>query len=272
MALPIFKPQLEDRNYISFSEAYTFFKCNHKHWLNYREKIKGEATIHTEFGKAIGAALEQHKKYNVKNAWISIGKSIFRYLIDGEWGEFVKEEEQDWRLWSRKGFRIFKDTLEFLDKEYPNWELIDFEYPLFEDIEGSKKKFKGYIDIIFKWNGKIYILDFKTCSWGWGKDKRENTHKLYQVILYKHFYCKKNNINPKDVECGYLLLKRSPAKKAESSVELFGISSGLVKMNNSVEWLMNQAIGIDNGSRVKLKHTCEFCMCGAAPTKIYGKK
>lgn len=268
MALPIFKPQVEEREYISFSEAYTFYKCNYKHWLNYREKIRGEDTIFTEFGKAVGSSLERHKKNNVKNAWISIGKSIFRFLANGgEWGEFVKEEERDWRAWTKIGFRIFKDTLTFLDETYPNWELIDFEYPLFEEIEGTKKKFKGYIDLIFKHNGKIYILDFKTCGWGWGPDKRENTQKLYQVILYKYYYCKKNNIDPKNVDCAYLLLKRKPAKKALTSVELFEITSGLVKLNNSVNWLKEQAEGIDKGRRIKLKHTCEFCQCGAATKK-----
>lgn len=264
MPLPIFRPTLEERKYISFSEAYVFSKCPHQHWTKYREKRPSEATIHTEFGKAIGAAIEQYKKNNVKNAWISIGKAIFRYIIDGEWGDYVKEEEKDWRIWTKIGFRIFKDTLEWMDKTYPGWELIDFEYELFEPIEGSTKKFKGFIDLIFKYKDKIYIFDFKTCSWGWGKDKRENTHKLYQVILYKYYYCKKNNIDPKDVVCAYLLLKRKPAKKETTSVELFEQTSGLVKLNNSVKWLNEQAEGIDRGVRIKKKDTCEFCVCGAA--------
>lgn len=270
MPLPIYQKELHDRPHVSFSEAYTFYKCHYNHWLNYRERKPREDTIYTIFGKSVGHALERYKKNNVKNSWISIGKDIVYFLADnGEWSEYVKEEDRDWRKWSRSGFRVFKETLEFLDKNYPNWELIDFEYELFEPIDGSTKKFKGYIDIIFKWNGKIYIFDFKTCSWGWDKEKRQNTQKLYQVILYKYFYCLKHNIDPNLVECGYLLLKRTPAKSDKTSVELFEQSSGKVKLNNSIEWLKEQAVGIDAGMNLKLKDTCEFCSCGAAPKKFF---
>lgn len=260
MGLPIFRPQLNNREYISFSEAYTFFKCPHKHWSTYREKKPQEQTIYTIFGTAVGEALENYHK-NVKNSWISIGKSIFRFILDSEWPEKLPESEKDWRLWTKTGFRVFKDTLDFLNETYPGWELIDFEYEIFEPIEGSEKKFKGYIDIVFKHNGKIHIIDFKTCSWGWGPDKLQNTHKLYQVILYKHFFCAKNNIDPNDVECGYLLLKRKPAKKLSTSVELIPQTSGKVKVKNALNWLKEQAVGIDSGVRLKMPDTCEFCSC-----------
>jgi hypothetical protein len=266
MALPVFtKPtDLEERPHISFSEALTFYKCPYKHWENYRLKKPQEDTIYTIFGKAVGEALERYKKYDKKHSWITMGKKIFRFLLENGFGEFVNEKDQDWRIWARSSLRIFKDTLEYLDINFPGWELIDFEYPLYEQIEGSEKKFKGFVDLIFKHDGQLYLWDFKTCGWGWTPEQKSDTQKLYQITLYKHFYCQKNGIDPDEIKVAYLLLKRKPAKKAETSVELFEQTSGKKKIENALIWLKEQAEGIESGIKIKKKTTCAFCVCGAA--------
>lgn len=265
MPLPIFKKEnLEERPHISFSEALTFYKCPFKHWEQYREKRPQEDTIYTVYGKAVGEALERYRKYDKKHSWITMGKKIFNFIIDNGYGEYVSEKDQDWRFWVAGSLRIFKDTLEFLDENYPGWELVDFEFPLYEPIDGTEKKFKGFIDLIFKHDGKIYLWDFKTCGWGWTPEQKSDTQKLYQVILYKHFYCQKMGINPDEVSTAYLLLKRKPAKSAPSAVELFETTSGKKKVENAVEWLKEQADGIGRGVRVKNKTKCAFCICGEA--------
>jgi len=268
MTLPIYKKELQERPYISFSEAHAFSTCPHKHWQIYREKIAREDTIYTVFGTAVGEAIEDFKKNNKKFSWISLCKKIFRFIVENEeWPEWVKEDEKDWRLWARSALRIFKDTLAFMDQTYPGWKLIDFEYELNEPIEGCKKTFKGYIDFIFEWKDKIYIFDFKTTKTGWYLDQRQDTEKLYQVILYKNYYCKKNNIDPKKIQCAYLLLKRQPPKKAESSVELFEQTSGNVKLRNAESWLKEQAQGIEKGISLRKVDTCSFCVCGKSNNK-----
>lgn len=264
MGLPVFiHKNLEDRPHVSFSEAYTMSKCPYKHWEQYRLKKPQEDTIYTVFGKAVGEAIERYKKNGINTSWISIGKKIFRFLVDNDWPEKMNEEDKDWRVWVRAGLRIFKDTLDFLDEEFSTWELIDFEYPLYEEVPGREKKFKGFIDLIFKWNGKIYIIDFKTTASGWFRDQLEDTHKLYQVTLYKYFYCLKTGTDPDKVETAYLLLKRKPSKNASTSVELLEMTSGKVKLQNSIEWLSKQIETIEVGVRVKSPTTCKFCVCGA---------
>lgn len=265
MPLPVFKHEnLEERPHISFSEALTFYKCPYKHWETYRKKRPQEDTIYTVYGKAVGEALEQYRKYDKKHAWITMGKKIFNFIVDNGFGDYVGEKDKDWRLWVRGSLRIFKDTLAFMDKQYPGWELVDFEFPLYEPIEGSEKKFKGFIDLIFKHNGKTFILDFKTCGWGWTPEQKSDTQKLYQVTLYKHYYCQKTGLDPEEVSTGYLLLKRKPAKSAASAVELFETSSGKKKLENAVTWLNEQAEGIQTGIQIKNKSKCAFCICGEA--------
>jgi hypothetical protein len=263
LPLPVFKKEnLQDRPHVSFSEGYSFFHCPWNHWITYRLKGPREETIYTVYGKEMGLALERYKKNGVKLAWISLGKAIFKHILENGFGEMVNEKDQDWRFWVRAAIRNFNDTLVFLDETYPEWELIDFEYPLYEDIPGSNKKFKGFIDLIFKYKNRIKILDFKSTTLSWDKKKRSDTHKLYQVVLYKNLYCQKHNIDPNTVDVGYLLLLRKPAKKAKTSVELFEQTSGPVKLQNSIDWLSQQARGIEKGVNIKNKTTCSFCQCG----------
>lgn len=265
MPLPIYKKNdLEDRPHISFSEALVFSKCSFKHYEQYRMKRPQEDTIYTIYGKAVGEAIERYKKYNKSHSWITMGKKIFRFILDNGFGEYVNERDKDWRIWVKSSLRIFKDTLRFLDENYPGWELIDFEYPLYEQIEGREKKFKGFIDLIFKHNGTIYLWDLKTTNSGWFQDQRQDTHKLYQVALYKYFYCQKTGTDPNQIKTAYLLLKRKPNKSATTCVELFEQTSGNKKMENAVAWLKEQAEGIEQGIRIKNKSKCSFCICGEA--------
>lgn len=261
MPLPIYNQVLEDRPHISFSEALLMDRCPNNHWSSYRLKAKREETIYTMYGKEMGLALERYKKNGLTTAWVGLGKAIFRYILDNGYGEMVNEKDQNWEFWVNCAIKNFWDTLSFLDETYPGWELIDFEYPLYEDIPGASKKFKGYIDLIFKYKGRIKILDFKTSTVTWDEDKRKDTHKLYQVSLYKKFYCDKNNIDPNIVDVGYLLLLRKSAKD-KSSVELFEQTSGPVKLKNATEWITTQAKNIEAGIRVMNKSTCQFCVCG----------
>lgn len=264
MPLPIIKNKnVEIRPHVSFSEILVYFRCCFQHHLKYIQKIPQEDTIFTVYGKAVGEALERYRKYEKRTSWILMSKKIFRFILDNGFGEYVSEKDQDWRFWVKSAFRVFEDTIDFLDQKYPGYELIDFEYPLYEDVEGTNKKFKGYIDIIIKHNDKIYIIDFKTTSSFFMWKKKADTHKLYQVVLYKYFYCQKTGTDPNDVETAYLLLNRKPSKKDKSSVELVETTSGIKKMNNAVEWMKEQINGIDAGIKIAKVDTCEFCICGA---------
>jgi hypothetical protein len=80
-------------------------------------------------------------------------------------------------------------------------------------------KFKGFIDMVIKTKDKrgntiLYICDFKTCSWGWPVEKKQDRNLQYQILLYKHFLCKKFDLDPKFVRTAFVLLKRKPGKNS----------------------------------------------------------
>ena len=89
-----------------------------------------------------------------------------------------------------------------------------------EDIDGQDDyKFKGFIDAIVKTDdGKVHIFDWKTCSWGWDA-KHSEPMVTYQLTLYKHYFCQKMDVDPKDVETHFALLKRTASKNKLSSLE-----------------------------------------------------
>ena len=53
------------------------------------------------------------------------------------------------------------------------------------------------------------IIDWKSCSWGWDREKRNSKLITYQLTLYKKFFCQKHNIDPKIVETHFALLNIS---------------------------------------------------------------
>lgn len=262
MPLPIFTLDRIELDRVSFSRALTFYRCPYRHHLDYILKKDKEDTVYTVFGTLIGEALEQKKKYNNNLAWLTFAKKFFRFLVENDWHELVKEKDRDWRNWVRAGFQIYNDVFIFLEDKFPGYELVDFEHELYEPIEGTNMKFKGYIDFIIKWQDKYYIMDFKTVSSFYFWKQNADTYKLYQVALYKHFFCAKTGIDPSIVETSYMLLRRN-YEKDKFSVELYEQTSGPKKLSNSIEWLKKQAAGIESGIRIKRVDTCDFCSCGA---------
>ncbi len=61
----------------------------------------------------------------------------------------------------------------------------------------------------------------------------------YQLTLYKHFFAKKHNIDPNNIETHFALLKRT-AKS--NNVEIFNVTSGQKKTENALKFLEQSII------------------------------
>jgi ATP-dependent exoDNAse (exonuclease V) beta subunit len=154
-----------------------------------------------------------------------------------------------------QGKRIIPEVETALYEYFPEFEVLAVEMPLMEDIEGEEDyKFKGFIDAVVSTpDGKVHIFDWKTCSWGWDSKKKNDKMITYQLTLYKKFFCQKMNIDPKDVETHFALLKRT-AKK--NQVEFFRVTSGARKTENALKLLDTALYNIKNQRYIKNRLSC----------------
>ena len=254
--------------------------CSHMHKLKHVKKLNMDGpSIHTEFGQVMHGAMEQYVLTGtvppleecVAEFQERLGKLLFsEKAVDSESAqEFID---------AMPG--ILEKTPQWLDEEFPGWKLVSAEEKLFEPIEGQvNKHFKGFIDLVIKVPKKkagkknrlsglkgetvpgeyvYWILDWKTTNWGWRAEQIRSFQKQMQIILYKYFWCSKHGIDLKDARCGFVLLRRRPAKDG-SRIIFLPISAGpktVEKALTNVHDAINQII---SGRAVKNKWSCRFC-------------
>ena len=78
----------------------------------------------------------------------------------------------------------------------------------------------------------------------------------YQLTFYKYFFANKHNIDPKNIETHFALLKRT-AKK--DNIEIFRVTSGDRKTQNALQFLSKAIKNINNENYVKNRLSCKGC-------------
>ena len=240
--------------HISYSELKDWVFCAFYHKLTRVDKLSGfKGNEYTAFGSAMHSVCE---------------KKLLQEDIDD--GFFIQEFEKnlesldddvnikesliyDMMAQGKKIIPEIKSALDnYFDKGY---EVLFVEMPLMEPIDGEENyKFKGYIDAVVSTpDGKVHIFDWKTCSWGWDSRKKADKMITYQLTLYKNFFCQKMNIDPKNVETHFALLKRT-AKK--NHVEFFRVTSGAKKTQNALKLLSTALYNIKNKRYIENRLSC----------------
>ncbi len=192
---------MPDKIHISYSELADFLNCNYKHYLGYTKKLKTKSdTIHLEFGKIIHETIEKYlkKERDKYQSYKHFNESLLKK-------ENIKKYGADLIKYRSQGLKILN---EFFNRY--NWygiKVIGTEYELFEPIF-SNYYFKGFIDLIYEYNGFIYIADNKTASNEWNHYKFDDEHFGLQLKLYKYFYCQKNKISYDKIKTVYIVLNR----------------------------------------------------------------
>ena len=255
--------------HISFSELKNWDRCAYYHKLTYIDKIKlFQGNEHTVFGTAIHDTCEK--------MLLDEEISLEQYFIQ-RFREGLKGLPQDFEIkkklaleMSKQGPTILPSVLPSLTEYFGEYEVISTEESLMvpiNEFESEDFKFKGYIDLVLKTkDGRYHVIDWKTCSWGWNSRKRAEAMIVYQLIYYKHYYAQKHNIDPKDIDVHFGLLKRT-AKK--NHVELFKITSGKKRTENAIKLLVKALYNITNKNYTKNKLACHgpFGPCEFYKTK-----
>jgi len=244
--------------HISFSGFKIWDECPHRFKIEYIDGKKGfTGNIFTAFGTAIHEVCEK----TLLNEW-KTGEEAqnFSQSFQKEW-ESLDEDlkvEKDLDVFMEQGKKLAPICIPELKKVFEGCEVVQTEMDLYENIEGSNLKFKGFVDLILKnpKTGKYYIIDWKTCSWGWDARRKSDKITGYQLVFYKKFIAEKLQIDPKMIECFFALLKRT-AKKDQ--VEFVRITTGNRKMKNAEEALNKAVHFIDKGFYPKKKTSCSKC-------------
>lgn len=259
------------RPYISFSEWKLFRnECQWRWKLDYLEKHRrANYGVYLDFGTSIHEAIEHYKTR--KNP-VTVDEAVL--LFRSKWKELwtansPKYAEKDLKIkfedLDAAGERILRRMHELT--EFWDAEVVYNEYPLHIPIErddGLEINFKGFIDMVIKTKDKrgnpvLYVVDFKTCSWGWTAEKRQDRELQYQLFLYKHYLCKKFNLDPKNVRCAFVLLKRTP-RKDDLPLEFFPVSAGPVSVQRALDELNKDitriAYAVKNNKYEKNRKSC----------------
>lgn len=252
-------------SHISFSAFKIWNECPHKHKLVYIDRLQGfEGNEYTAFGTALHSVCENkllNESLNEKEHFQQTFLEELSGLPENVRTNLNKQLVQDMR---KQGNILSVLAIPALKEYFNEFEVVSVEEDLFEPIREYVDKefdFKGFIDLVVKTSdGKYHILDWKTCSWGWNSKKRSDPMVTYQLTFYKHYFAKKHNIDPNDIETHFALLKRT-AKK--DHVELFRVTSGTKKTENALNLLKKALHNIDKDKHLKNRASCQtpFGMC-----------
>lgn len=246
--------------HISFSALKTFQDCPFKFKLIYEDKVTSfNGSEYTAFGTAL------HEAAELKVQDSSIDElSVFISKFESE----IKILEQQNKTLNKKlitemieqGKALAPQIIPALKAQFGNFKVLAAEEDIYEAIKAipdSETLFKGFIDLIIQTDdGIIHILDWKSCAWGWDSKKKGDPMTTYQLTFYKHFYSQKHNIDPKNIETYFALLKRT-AKK--NNVEIFRVTSGKKKTDNAFNLLKNALYNINKKNFPKNRMSCTNC-------------
>lgn len=264
------------KEHVSYSEIRQWKECTWRHKLLYIDKISTyEESPHLHYGTIVHDACEHFlktKELKIEETKKRIKESWDEHGFDAE--DFIQLQKQraklqgwtykhnkvkDWTQWAETSLLSIP---EFLDETFPNWEFVSAEDALYESIENISTKFKGYIDCIIKVphknKYKYWIIDWKTASGrGWSIDKQRDFLVHAQVVLYKYFWGTKNQIEMKDIQCGFVLLKK--VKTVGKSCQLIKVSSGPKTLEKSKKLVRSMIKSVEKKLYLKNRNSCKFC-------------
>jgi predicted RecB family nuclease len=249
---------MSGRDYVSYSEIKTWEECSYKHNLIYVNGIRlFSGNEFTAFGKAVHAVSEKFLVDKTATDPVSYFENQFVEELK-ELREKTPDIVLDRELVNsmRSSGQILAELIVPSVTEYfGDHEIISVEEELHEKMLNDKN-FKGYIDLVLRTGDTYHIMDWKTCGWGWNARRKNDRMTTYQLAYYKNFFCKKHNIDPKNVKTYFGLLKRT-AKK--NHVEIFEVSCGEQKVKNALNLMEKVLYNVDNNVNIKNRLSCTRC-------------
>lgn len=249
--LPTGKP------HISFSELAVWLDCPFRHKLAYIDKLGTfEGNEHTFFGTHVHSGCETF----IKTGVVHIDEVLAS--IDNTWDSrgFLDKD-----VWMLAASSILTELPSWLDNTFEDWKPIDAEHVIYEPlthIGHPDVKWKGMIDAVISHRGPrgkdiVRIMDWKTTSWGWARDKQRDFKVNAQAAAYKIFWSTKFDIPLKDIRANFVLLKRSAKDGARCQSIEVSVGPSMVKQVNTSIDKMLRAVKASYAPKNKL--SCKYC-------------
>ena len=130
------------KQHVSFSEVRNWIECGWRHYLQQIKKINlDKDSEHLDFGTAVHASCENFLKTRTMDVDISL------MMIVSAWEKKKFPDVEKWAQWASDSLG---EVPNFLETNFPGWETISAEEPLYENVENHNAYFKGFVDSVIK--------------------------------------------------------------------------------------------------------------------------
>lgn len=249
-----------ERDHISFSEMQIFYQCPLRHNLLYVQGLKQEdiSSIYLDYGSSIHESIDASltKGSNIEEVFVNEWRERTDKNKEG-YPDYQKKSIKDINIWEQQGLQTLKEVVSFLEEEYSDYNVYKSEEDIYEEVSNGFY-FKGFIDLVLKHKEKdeYVLIDWKTTSWGWGREQRSDKVKKMQLFLYKHFWSKKHNIDKNKIKVAFVLLKRTVKL---NRIERINLNSSDKYIDRALKYLEGAIFKINNGLKIKNKSNCQYC-------------
>jgi len=205
---------------VSYSQFSQWDKCPHMWKLNYIDKL-GTFTdnIYTIFGTSVHEVIQAYLicyyGRTIKEADALPLEDILKYRMEENYKTAKEKSEvelsitlQDMKEFYQDGVYMINEFKKRKSGYFPkkNTELVGVEMSVEYDLPNNMN-FNGYMDVVIhnKVTGRIKIIDIKTATFGWNKYQKMDKNKTNQLLLYKQFFSKQNEIPIDKIDIEYLI-------------------------------------------------------------------
>jgi hypothetical protein len=186
---------------------------------------------------------------------------------------FVSPEEL--REFYEDGVEILRDFSKNKAKHFSKkgWYLIGCEIPVILNPHSNYPNivYQGYLDAVLyhEPTNKIYIIDFKTSTWGWGDKDKKNETKQNQLLLYKRYFAEHFNFPIDNINVEFFILKRKLRESEDfviKRIQKFQPASGKIKIKKAEDAMLKfieEAFDANGFKEVehqpKINDNCKWC-------------
>jgi len=207
---------------VSWSQLSMYDACPRQYKLTYIDKLaKRPSSIHLIFGIAMHNVIQSYLKTLYASTVKDANALPLMEMLEADMKkQFTRAYEKQGTFPATKeqmleffydGEKILNYLASHQNEYFPkkNHKLLGIEMSLSDPINDGLS-FIGYLDVVIlnEATNTIKIIDLKTSTNGWNKYQKADKGKTNQLLLYKHFYSKLYNVELKDVEVEYLIVKR----------------------------------------------------------------